>query len=145
MLREGAALIASAVLLAIAALHVYWAFGGHWPGVDGESLARTVVGGPPGMRMQPPWSCLAVAVLLTVASGLLFANRGLLELGLPRELARVGAFGVATVLLGRGSYGFFDLRMRPSIQGSRYARLNLAIYSPLCLALGTLALISALK
>ncbi|MEW5854033.1 MAG: DUF3995 domain-containing protein, partial [Myxococcota bacterium] len=60
--------LATAVALAlVAALHVYWAAGGKWPGTDDESLARTVVGGPPGMRAPGPAACLAVALVLAVA------------------------------------------------------------------------------
>ena len=46
-LGDYTALIAAASLLAIAALHVYWAFGGYWPGHDARSLVVTVVGEPP--------------------------------------------------------------------------------------------------
>jgi hypothetical protein len=144
MIGDAIAIVAATILFAIAAIHVYWAFGGRWPGHDAESLARTVIGGPPGMRMAPPIASLAVAALLTVACALLVVHRGLLPIAAPHGVVRVGVFGVAAVLLARGTYGFFDERARPAIRGSRYARLNTTMYSPLCLAVGTLALVSAL-
>ncbi|MEW5847790.1 MAG: DUF3995 domain-containing protein, partial [Myxococcota bacterium] len=57
-------------------------------------------------------------------------------LPLPTWLVRLGAFGVAGVLLLRGAVGFAEARLRPEVRGSRYARLNVSLYSPLCLALG---------
>lgn len=137
------ALAAAVVLSAIALLHVAWALGVRWPGTDRESLARTVVGGPPGMRMQGPVACLAVAVLLGLAAFLVLAAAGVVPAPLPPTLVRIGAWGATAVLGVRGAGGFFDTRLRPAIRGSRYARLNVVLYSPLCLALAALMLLAS--
>jgi hypothetical protein len=136
------ALAAAAALALVAGLHVYWALGGKWPGTDDDSLAHTVVGGPPGMRMPGPVACLGVAVLLAAATALVVGAAGLVALPLPGWLVRLGAYGVAAVLLLRGAFGFAEKRLRPEIRGSRYARLNVTVYSPLCLALGAATLAS---
>jgi hypothetical protein len=44
----------------------------------------------------------------------------------------------------RGVYGFFDARVRPTTRGSRFERLNVVVYSPLCLGLA-LAIVVALR
>jgi hypothetical protein len=42
------------------------------------------------------------------------------------------------VLVLRGLEGFVDVRLRPATVGSPFARLNVLIYSPLCLVLALL-------
>jgi hypothetical protein len=130
--------LAAAVFAAIAALHGYWALGGVWPGDDPESLARTVVGGPPGMRMPGAAACWAVAVALVGAVAVALGAAGILAMPLPRWLVRGAALLGAGVLVLRGLVGFADLRLRPDTAGSPFVRLNRWIYSPLCLALAAL-------
>jgi hypothetical protein len=133
---DALALTIAVVLFTLAVLHLYWAFGGMWPGRDGEELARLVVGGPIGLRMPSAAACVAVAVVLFVAAGLVLAAQGLLALPISMAWARVATFGVAGVLSVRGLGGFFETRLRPVILGTPYARLNVIAYSPLSLALG---------
>jgi Protein of unknown function (DUF3995) len=122
------------ILLAIAALHVAWAFGVVWPGHDAQSLAQKVVGGRVGMLPPPKMACLAVALALLVACGLI--------LGLFGSLSYFGTFGVSVVLALRGIGGFFDVYLRPVTRGSPFARLNIVLYSPLCVALSVLVWMS---
>ena len=142
MLVSVTAAASTAAFFALAALHLYWAVGGRWPGSDAESLARTVIGGPPGMKMAPPAACIVVAVLLTSAGLLVLAAGDLVALPLPANALRVLVLCVAGVMRLRGLVGFVDERLRPAIRGSRYARLNKRFYSPLCLGLGTLVLLA---
>jgi Protein of unknown function (DUF3995) len=60
-----------AVLLALAALHLYWGFGGFWPGRDGPTLAERVAGWK-SKRPASLASCAAVALALA-ASALIVA------------------------------------------------------------------------
>jgi hypothetical protein len=48
---------------------------------------------------------------------------------------RTAALIGAAVLLIRGLQGFVDTRMRPDTAGGPFARLNVWVYSPLCLVL----------
>jgi hypothetical protein len=130
-----AALASALVLGAVAALHVHWALGGVWPGRDAESLARTVVGGPAGTPMPSPGACLGVALVLLGAAWVLLAASGLVAHLLPSAAVRALAWACAAVFALRGAYGFFDARVRPSTRGSRFERLNVIVYSPLCLGL----------
>ena len=84
-------------LLAVAAMHTYWATGASWPLTDRRKLARAVIGSE---EMPSASACLAVAVLLTVAGGLVA--------GFPRRSPRIGslgAAGVVAVLAARGLVG----------------------------------------
>ena len=127
--------LAAVMFVAIAALHAYWALGGIWPGQDKESLARTVVGGRP---MPGPSATWVVAALLLAAALTVLAAGGLVALPLPHRLLRGAALLATGLLWLRGLVGFFDFRIRPATVGSPFARLNLYLYSPLCLVLGLL-------
>lgn len=133
---DALALTVAVVLFVLAVLHLYWAFGGMWPGRDGEELASLVVGGPIGLRMPSGPACVAVALVLVAAAAFVLAAQGLIVLPLPSAWARFATFGVAGVLTARGLAGFFETRLRPVILGTPYARLNVLAYSPLALAIG---------
>ncbi len=122
-------------------LHVYWALGGHWPGRDLKSMVDTVVGAPVSAAPGPV-ACALVAILLGLAGALVVGTVVVDSVVVDSVVVDVGAIGVAVVFLLRGLIGFVDMRLRPSTKGSRFARLNVVLYSPLCLALGTLALIA---
>jgi len=121
----------------LAGLHLYWSVGGRWPGHDEESLARMVVGGPPGMRMPGMTACLVVSVLLVAGAVVVLGAAGVLPL--PIALMRPAAYVLIGVFLLRGVGGLFDGLFRPATHGSSYARLNLMLYSPLCVTLGVIA------
>ena len=84
--------------------------------------------------MPPEPATWAVAGLLLAAAGLV----GAAGRGARAVPVRAGALGVAGVLLARGSAG-----LALDVAGgfdTVYQRLDAAIYSPLCLALGAGAL-----
>ena len=124
--------------MAIAGLHGYWALGGFWPGHDPASLARTVVGGRPGMAMPGTAATWGVTVILLLAAATVLAGARQLVLPLPYPMVRWGTLLGAGVLLVRGLEGFVDTRFRPDTIGSPFVRLNLRVYSPLCLLLALL-------
>lgn len=133
------AMLLAAPLLLLAALHVYWGLGGFWPGKDPQSLACKVVGGPAGMPPPPAWACYGVAAALALAAGLVLAFVGVLALPLPAAWLRWGMGTLAAVFSLRGVGGYAMERLRPSMAGSPFVRLNKRIYSPLCIVLGLLA------
>lgn len=133
-------MIAALLFAALAVLHLYWGLGGRWPGHDEASLAATVYG--PSGTMPGRAACFAVAGLLVAASVTVLSATGLI-FALP--LAQVGSWIIVVVLVARGGLGFFDRFLRPATRGTRFERLNLVIYSPLCLILGALTFVSALR
>jgi len=137
-MATSAATLAAIVFLATAALHAYWALGGFWPGRDADSLARTVVGGAPGMRGPGAAATWIVVAVLLGATATVLGAAEVVTLPVPAGLVRGAAFTAAGVLLVRGLEGFFDTRLRPDTVGSPFARLNVRVYSPLFLALAAL-------
>jgi len=117
---------ATGALLAVSGVHGYWAAGGRWPGHDDASLAELVVGTGTGWPGAP--ATWAVAGLLGVAAGLVAAA----GTGRGGPLAVRGARGVSAAMLLRGAAG---LALSGRGDG-RFARLDVALYSPLCLAIG---------
>jgi hypothetical protein len=124
--------IAVAILVAAAAVHVFWALGGKW----GKDLAiPTKPGGAgPAMRPRAP-ATLMVATALAVAADLVAVRIGLLTSALPAWLVHAATVMLTLAFLARAIgdrryVGFFK-----RVKGSRFARLDTAFYSPLCLFL----------
>lgn len=132
-IRSSTAVPTAAGLAGIAGIHAYWGAGGRWPGTDDASLAEAVVGH--GAEFPRGWAVWGVVALLGVASAsvvLTATERG------PRRLARLGTQATALALLARGAIGL-PLSLAAGT-GDRYHRLDVLVYSPLCLALGAGAL-----
>jgi len=142
MIGTLSAILASSILTAIAALHVYWGLGGTWPAEDEPGLTATVFGPSPDGRMPGFGPCFVVTVLLMLAAAFPLAAQGILPAS-PSALIAVGLWGAAAVLAIRGLGGFLERRIRPAIVGLPYDRLNRRLYSPLCLLLSALLISSA--
>jgi Protein of unknown function (DUF3995) len=130
-----AAVLVPTALAAIAAIHAAWALGWRWPGHDDQSLAERVVGA--GAELPPEPVVWLVTGLLGVAGGVVAA----VGAGRREQFVRAAAWSVAAVLLVRGA-AYIPVDLIGDLE-SEYARLDLAIYSPLSLALGLGAAIVA--
>jgi hypothetical protein len=130
--------VAAAALLTIAGVHGYWALGGFWPGHDRDSLSRTVVGGPSGMRGPSAAATWGVAAILVGAAVAVLGVAGLVPVPIDPWLNRTAVLGGAGVVLARGLEGFMDTLLRPQTVGSPFVTLNRRFYSPLCLVLALL-------
>ncbi|MCR3750581.1 DUF3995 domain-containing protein [Lentzea californiensis] len=119
----------AAVLVLVGVLHGVWMFS-PWPLRTREEFASRVVGVPVEKLPTGP-ATGAVAVLLGVAAYVVAGRAGVLPVPGPGWLATAGAAGVAAVLLLRGAAGL----VVSSRQDTEFARLDLRIYSPLCLVL----------
>jgi Protein of unknown function (DUF3995) len=130
--------LAAGVLAALAALHAAWALGWRWPGGSDRELAERVLGASErerlrdltGRELPPEPAVWAVAATLLTASGIVAsAATG----ARPRALRRA-TWAIAGVLVARGAYG-----ISAALNGGvdeLYERLDLTLYSPLCLGLG---------
>lgn len=119
---------------AVGALHGIWTFS-PWPLADRADFARTVVGVAEA-DLPTPELTAAVAAALGAAAYVVAARADLVPQLPPRRVMRQGVWGVAGVLLLRGSIGLVSsaLTGRPT----DFTRWDLALYSPLSLALGGL-------
>ena len=127
------------VLLALAALHVYWGAGGVWPAQDEADLASRVVG-TRGRPMPSFFSAALVAAALAAAAWIVAVHAGAPRLGVPDLLWTIGLWSVFAVFLLRGVASYtpvFDYA-----RGAPFYELNRLYYGPLCLAIAlALALI----
>jgi len=132
--------IASISLLAIAGVHVSWAFGSSWPLPDHAALAEEVAGRADSDAPSSA-ACLAVAGLLGTAAA--FVS------GRPHRapnLSRLGTAGVVATLATRGGLGMVgrtDL-LAKGATSERFRSRDRRVYSPLCLSLAALSLPAAL-
>ena len=127
-----------AVLVAIAALHLYWAAGGMWPAHDEHGLARMVVGAA-NEAMPPKALTIVVALVIATAAFVPLWVAGLLSLpfdgALPSWARTTVCFAGGLVFGLRGSVGLTPqwARLLPK---EPFASLNRRFYSPLCIGLG---------
>jgi Protein of unknown function (DUF3995) len=137
--RQGARLVrlsglaVPTVLTGIAALHAAWALGWYWPAGSEQELAEHVLSS--GERERLDGELPPAAITWGVALGLAGAAavvRAVAGGGRSRAL-RGAAWGVAAILLVRGAV-YPPLDVLGGLDDT-YDRLDLAIYSPLCLAL----------
>lgn len=118
----------AALLAAIAALHLTWAFGLDWPAPKGGQLAIYVTAGTrrPGRALT-----FAVATAIAAASAVVLLSRAAVPA--PWDMAAAAAyFGLTLVFLLRGAAGYFPALWRTA-EGRPFYRLNRLYYSPLCL------------
>lgn len=125
----------SAVLLLITALHVYWAIGGVWPGRDGASCARAVIGFRGVDEMPAPTASFAVAACLGLATLWPMALERVFATPFAHDGLAATATMIGLVFLGRGILGFTPWWRRLAPE-QPFARLDTRLYSPLCLLIG---------
>ncbi|WP_436499378.1 DUF3995 domain-containing protein [Actinokineospora sp. HUAS TT18] len=122
--------VAAVVLLLVGALHVVWMFS-PWPLRTPEEFARKVVGVEVDALPSRTLTALVV-VALVAAAYLVAAKAGIVTAIGPDWGVPVGAAGAGIVLLLRGLAGF----VQSSRRDTEFARLDLRVYAPLCVALG---------
>ena len=138
-------LLALTIIAFAAAFHLHWALGGRLG--YSVSLPQRPDGSPVMAHRLPWWrpAAGAVALGLVALALLLLGHAGHLDLPLPPPLARAallatgGAF-VARALVPNRYVGFFK-----SLRGTRWARFDTRLYTPLFLLLGLLLVAQALE
>lgn len=132
---KGLSLALFLVLTVIACVHVYWGLGGHWPGTDEKSLARTVVGAAGIERMPTMFACFIVAAALMAAAGWTLMLSRTIDVGFPRWFVLLGGAALVAVFVGRGVVAYlpFWRKLTPELP---FAQLDQVFFGPLCLAIG---------
>ena len=118
--------VLSAVLLAIAGVHILWGIGFWWPIRDERRLVAAVVGFKDAERMPGAIPCALVAVALIAAAWWPWFG--------PGAVRQAGLIIAATVFAVRGILPWrpFWRAMTPQ---QPFARLDRWAYGPACLAL----------
>jgi hypothetical protein len=128
------ALLASAGLIIIAAVHLLWALGIWWPIKDETALARAVVGSKGIKKMPGATSCsLVVVALLFAAAWPWFPDSSLKSLGL---------FCIAVVFQLRAIAAYAPLMKRATPE-QPFRRLDETYYAPLCMVFGVIFMVLA--
>jgi len=134
------ALVVVIAFVALSAIHVYWALGG------GMGKAAAV----PELNSRPAFvpsarSTLAVAVGLASCAVLVAASAGLVVSSSPAAWVTWLSFVLALVLVARAVGDFRLVGFFKRVRGTRFARLDSAVYAPLCLVLGLAVFYVALR
>lgn len=128
-------IITTLILFSLALVHIYWGFGGLWPGNTKQELIDMVFG--KGNQFPSPFSCFFVAVGLFIFSILPILWMYRFSLSLDNQMTimlRYLMFSVAFIFLMRGSLGYLPIitkQWKPI-----FVYHTMRIYNPLCLYLG---------
>lgn len=127
-------LIASSVLIVVAAVHLLWALGYWWPIKQEAALARAVVGTNGVTKMPNAAACSIVVVALLFAAAWPWFPAGMMK--------SVGLLGIAFLFQIRAAlaYAPFWKRNTPEMP---FRRLDETYYAPLCMVLGIIFMILA--
>jgi hypothetical protein len=110
-------------LLVLAALHLLWALGVWWPWREEKALVRGVVGVAGAERMPGPIPCAMVVAACALAASLPWWPQG--GTGQTALLLAAGS------LMMRGLMPWMRAWRRVALQ-EPFARLDRALYGPLC-------------
>ncbi|WP_242882813.1 DUF3995 domain-containing protein [Actinomadura litoris] len=129
---EIAALAVAAVLLLDALLHVYWMTGRTWPAHDVSTLSQGL------LNADVPFTPRVLAPLVLALSGAgatVLAQADVILPGLPGWLPLTGTLAVAAGAGVRALAGVAWAFGIGAERDSAFYRLNLVLYTPLCLLL----------
>jgi hypothetical protein len=127
---DALALAVCGVFAVLAAWHFRMAMGP----MTGEGGAVPSVDGKP-LFVPTRRSTVAVGVVLLLFAGLVAATAGLVSLGLSATVLAWLSYGLAAGLLARAVGEFRYVGFFKRVRGSRFARLDTLVYSPICLLL----------
>ncbi|MBK8565266.1 MAG: DUF3995 domain-containing protein [Saprospiraceae bacterium] len=131
-------LLLSAIFLALSAIHVYWVLGGKW-GL--AAAVPTNAGGQPLFRPGPV-ATLAVAGGLLLMGLTVLVRGGLIQFDwLPDRVGEWSVWAIAAIFLLRAVGDFRYVGFFKKERGALFARMDKRYFSPLCLAIGCLAVL----
>lgn len=118
------------VFMLLALVHVYWALGGQ----SVKIAAVPEVEGRPAF-VPSRLGTLGIALALLACAFLVAAASGIVLTPLPCRVLCWLMFALAFVFLARAVGDFRLVGFFKKVTGTRFARLDSAIFSPLCLAM----------
>jgi len=120
----------SAAFVGLALWHFFMA----WSPGSGEGSAVPSVEGKP-LFVPSAAATVAIGVVLLLFAGLVAAASGFMAIGLPAGVLRWLCYALSLGLLARAVGEFKYVGFFKRVRGSRFAKLDSLVYSPLCLVL----------
>ncbi len=124
------AIIVSLAFVALALWHFRMALSAG----QGMSGAVPSVSGKP-LFVPSAAATLGVGIVLLVFACLVVATAGVIQVGLPERVLSWACYALSLGLLARAVGEFKYVGFFKRVRGSRFARLDTLLYSPLCLLL----------
>jgi Protein of unknown function (DUF3995) len=124
------------ILIAIAGIHFYWAFGGRW----GANAAIPEIEGLKAFK-PGPFATAIVAIAFLGFASLYLVKINVINIPYPTWILKYGILILAGIFLVRAIGDFKYVGFLKSIKESQFADLDTKYYSPLCLFLGINSLI----
>jgi hypothetical protein len=118
------------MLAVLGLIHAFWA----WRGVSGRSVAVPERAGRP-LFAPSRGATLAVAGGLFGGALTLLAQAGLIWLPVPPAWPRWGAFALASVFALRAVGEFRYVGLFKQVRGTRFARWDTRLFTPLCIVM----------
>lgn len=127
-------LISTVVLLSIAGIHLYWAFGGSWAT---DSVLPTKENDALESSIKPPFYLTIFVAIVLLGMGLVFAQKtGVFLVTFFSENMLQYSLGViGAIFLIRAIGEFKYVGLFKSVQSTKFAEKDTKYYSPLCLFL----------
>jgi hypothetical protein len=133
-IHEVAAIAVATVLGIDALIHAYWMTGLTWPARDARALSRVVLN--TDVPFTPP-VLAPLVVVLGVGAVMVLIQAGLLDAWLPAWLPgwipTAGTLAVAVGTFLRAAAGMVWVAGVGASRDSVFYRLNLTVYTPICL------------
>ncbi|MGC0421204.1 DUF3995 domain-containing protein [Embleya sp. AB8] len=130
--RRRAGIAVAALLAADGLAHAFWATGATWPATDTGALSRGLLNADVPFT---PRVLLPLCALLTTAAVGVYAH----SRGRGGRITALATAAVATGLAVRGTVGLVWALGIGADPGEPFYRLNLGLYTPICLGFGYVA------
>ncbi len=124
------AVVSVTLLILLAAVHLYWAGGGR----AGKAAAIPERNGRPVLK-PGSFATMAVALALLVAAAIIATQAGFIFPGRFQAYSRICCGVLALIFLGRAVGDFRYVGFFKTVVGTRFARLDSTIFSPMSLVL----------
>lgn len=134
--------VLATILILISTLHLYWAFGGRWGANAVIPIAFENANDSIGIPLfRPgPIATTAVAILLLMAAFVSLNAADILETPMSGTPIKIAIWIIAGAFLLRGVGDFRYMGITKRVRGTRFAKMDSLLFTPLCFLLSVLAI-----
>lgn len=125
------------IFLFLSSLHIYWCAGGKW----GREGALPAKGNNIKVISPGPLSTLIVALGLMGFGIFILIKAKILNISIPPSLNKYGLWIIAVIFAARAIGEFKYVGFFKKIKHTKFGQNDTKYYSPVCLAIGILAII----